>query len=107
MYTNLLNWLDFYETYLLRRPLQPDDHIFPAIGANGTSVHPNRPMSADVVQKKLPKWLQVQGLMVQSITQHTVFVVEERNTASCLRRLDNTGPWLAFDGGVGGQKTNM
>ena len=52
MYTNLLNWLDFYETYLLRWPLQPDDHIFPAIGANGTSVHPNKPMSADVVQKK-------------------------------------------------------
>jgi integrase len=53
MYTNVLNWLDFYETYLLRRPLQPDDYIFPAIGANGTSVHPNRPMTADVVQKMI------------------------------------------------------
>jgi integrase len=53
MYTNLLNWLDFYETFLLRRPLQPDDYIFPAIGSNGTSVHPNRPMSADVVQKTI------------------------------------------------------
>ena len=52
MYTNLLNWLDFYETYLLRWPLQPDDYIFPAIGANGTSVHPTRAMSVDVVQKK-------------------------------------------------------
>jgi integrase len=53
MYTNVLKWLDFYETYLLRRSLQPDDYIFPAIGANGTSVHPTRPMSADVVQKRI------------------------------------------------------
>ncbi|KAF8807158.1 hypothetical protein BYT27DRAFT_7023257, partial [Phlegmacium glaucopus] len=52
MYTNVLDWLDFYETYLLQWPLQPSDHIFPAIGANGTSVHPNRPMTADVIQKK-------------------------------------------------------
>ena len=45
--------------------------------------------------------------MARSITQHTAFVVEEHSIVSCLRRLDNAGPWLAFDGGVGGQKANM
>ena len=62
MYTNILNWLDFYETYLLRRSLQPDDYIFPAIGANGTSVHPTRPMTADVVQKKITEMAKNPGI---------------------------------------------
>jgi integrase len=62
MYSNVLNWLDFYETYLLRRPLQPDDHIFPAIGANGTSVHPTRPMTADVVQKRITEMATKAGI---------------------------------------------
>ena len=62
MYTNILNWLDFYETYLLRRSLQPDDYIFPAIGANETSVHPTRPMTADVVQKKITKMTKNAGI---------------------------------------------
>ena len=71
MYTNLLNWLDFYETYLLRRPLQPDDYIFPAIGANGTSVHPTRAMSVDVVQKKITEMAMNAGIDgVEHYTMH-------------------------------------
>ena len=62
MYTNILNWLDFYETYLLRWSLQPDDYIFPAIGANGMSVHPTRPMTADVVQKKITEMAKNTGI---------------------------------------------
>jgi hypothetical protein len=58
-------------------------------------------------KKILPKWQQTQGLMALSITQHTAFVVEEHNIISCSHQLDNAGPWLAFDGGVGGQKANM
>ena len=54
MYTNLLNWLNFYETYLLRQPLQPDNYIFPGIGANG--------MSVDVVQKKITEMAMNAGI---------------------------------------------
>ena len=71
MYTNVLDWLDFYETYLLRRPLRPDDYVFPAIGANGTSVHPNRPMTADVVQKKITEMATKAGIDgAESFTTH-------------------------------------
>ena len=71
MYTNLLNWLNFYETYLLQWPLQPDDYIFPAIGANGTSVHPTRAMSVDVVQKKITEMAMNAGIDgVEHYTMH-------------------------------------
>ena len=53
MYVHMLKWLDFYETYLLRRPLQANDYLFPTIGANGTSVHPDRGISADVAKSKI------------------------------------------------------
>lgn len=53
MYTHVLDWLEFYEKVLIGRPLHPDDYIFPTIGANGTSVQPNRPMSSDVAQKRI------------------------------------------------------
>jgi integrase len=75
MYTNVLNWLDFYKTYLLRRPLQPDDFIFPAIGENGTSVHPNRPMTADIVQK-----------MITKMATNTGIDGAEHFTTHCFRR---------------------
>ncbi|KZT23167.1 hypothetical protein NEOLEDRAFT_1070129, partial [Neolentinus lepideus HHB14362 ss-1] len=51
LYTNMLNWLDFYEL-LLSRPLQPDDYIFPFIGPD-CKVHPHRALSSDLVQKEL------------------------------------------------------
>ena len=53
MYAHLLKWLDFYEKHFLQHPLKPEDYIFPTIGANGTSVHPDRPMTSEVVQKKI------------------------------------------------------
>jgi integrase len=46
-------WLEFYATFLLRRPLEAEDYIFPTIGSNGTSVHPDRPLSSDLVQKRI------------------------------------------------------
>jgi integrase len=53
MHMHMIAWLDFYSNFLLKRPLQPDDYIFPTIGANGVSVHPDRPLSSDMVQKKI------------------------------------------------------
>ena len=71
MYTNILNWLDFYETYLLRQPLKPDEYIFPAISANRTSVHPTRPMTVDVVQKKITEMATNAGIDgVEQFTTH-------------------------------------
>ena len=53
MHKHMLAWLEFYSNSLLKRPLQPDDYIFPTIGANGVSVHPDRPLSSDMVQKRI------------------------------------------------------
>ncbi|PPR07279.1 hypothetical protein CVT26_012439 [Gymnopilus dilepis] len=62
MYTHLLDWLDFYEQFLLGRPLEPEDYLFPTVGANGASVQPSRPMSADVAQKKIIEWAKKAGI---------------------------------------------
>ena len=61
MYMHLLNWFEFYEE-LLGRPLQPDDYVFPTLGANGTSVQPNRPMSSDVAQKRIVQMAKQAGI---------------------------------------------
>jgi integrase len=50
-YTHLLDWLDHYE-FLIGRPLQPNDYLFPTIGAGGV-LHPERPMSSDIAQKQI------------------------------------------------------
>ena len=42
--------MDYLETEHYKRPLEPDDYIFPAIGANGI-VHPREHLSHDTVQK--------------------------------------------------------
>ena len=62
MYMHLLNWFEFYEEVLLGRPLQPDDYVFPTLGANGTSVQPNRPMSSDVAQKRIVQMAKHAGI---------------------------------------------
>ncbi|EAU89590.2 hypothetical protein CC1G_02479 [Coprinopsis cinerea okayama7 len=61
MYQRLLDWKNFYESELLGRPLEPDDYIFPTIGAN-LAVHPDDPLTSDAVQKKLNKFTQGAGL---------------------------------------------
>ncbi|KAF9524111.1 hypothetical protein CPB83DRAFT_774378 [Crepidotus variabilis] len=53
MYSQLLDWLDFLESYLLQRPLRPEDHIFPGMGSNGTSLSANRGMTPNKAQKMI------------------------------------------------------
>uniref|UniRef100_A0A8H7XPI1 Tyr recombinase domain-containing protein n=1 Tax=Psilocybe cubensis TaxID=181762 RepID=A0A8H7XPI1_PSICU len=53
MHRHLLDWLEFYETVLLGRPLLPDDFLFPMIGISGTSVQPDCAMTSDIAQKKI------------------------------------------------------
>ncbi|PPQ81179.1 LOW QUALITY PROTEIN: hypothetical protein CVT26_010533 [Gymnopilus dilepis] len=51
MFTHFLDWLDSYVTFLLGRPLDPEDYVFPIIGSNGFSVQPRRSMYQDMAQK--------------------------------------------------------
>ena len=62
MYVHMLKWLDFYETYLLRRPLEANDYLFPTIGANGTSVHPKRGITAEVTRSKIVEMAEEAGI---------------------------------------------
>ncbi|KAF8167130.1 hypothetical protein B0H34DRAFT_739725 [Crassisporium funariophilum] len=62
MYSHLLDWLRFYTTFLLGRPLRPDDYVFPMIGSNGLSVHPDRPMSSEIAQKKITHMAKQAGI---------------------------------------------
>ena len=55
-------WLDFYATFLLRRPLEAEDYIFPTIGSNGTSVYPDRPLSSELVQKRITDMAKQAGI---------------------------------------------
>ncbi|KAF9223261.1 hypothetical protein BS17DRAFT_706356 [Gyrodon lividus] len=50
MYTHFHIWVKFLETVLLRRPLRPDEFVFPRIRANGI-VYAHEEMSYDAVQK--------------------------------------------------------
>jgi hypothetical protein len=45
-------WLDFLETHHFGRPLEPEDYVFPAMGANGV-VQPREHISHDTVQKMI------------------------------------------------------
>lgn len=62
MYTHIITWKDFYETHLLKRKLQPNDYIFPTLGTNGILVHPERPITGPVIQKKINKTAEAAGI---------------------------------------------
>ncbi|KAF8801213.1 hypothetical protein BYT27DRAFT_7226962 [Phlegmacium glaucopus] len=62
MYVHMLKWLDFYETHLLRRPLRANDYLFPTIGANGTSTHPDRGITSDVARSKIVETAEKAGI---------------------------------------------
>lgn len=61
MFQHMHNWLDFYETRLLGRNLEADDYIFPTLNASGILFHP-RPVSAEIVQKKINEAAYAAGL---------------------------------------------
>lgn len=50
---HLTRWLEFQEKYLLKRPLQPDDYIFPTLSAG--HIHPERPISTACISKLINK----------------------------------------------------
>jgi hypothetical protein len=106
MYGRMLDWLDFYETYLLGRKLQPKDYIFPSISVNGRA-EPHHPISSTIVQKT-----------INDMSNAATLPGAGYYTTHCFRRggaqhrfmfapIGERGLLLGFDGGVGGWKANM
>lgn len=48
-YRHLTEWLDCLQD-IYERPLEGEDYVFPAMGANGI-IHPSEPISHDTIQK--------------------------------------------------------
>ncbi|KAL0578113.1 hypothetical protein V5O48_003892 [Marasmius crinis-equi] len=61
-YTHLLTWKTHLETYILKRPVQADDYLFPSVGMGGHSVQIGTPISADTIQKKINEFAEAAGL---------------------------------------------
>ncbi|KAF9554927.1 hypothetical protein CPC08DRAFT_696122 [Agrocybe pediades] len=71
MYRHVLDWLDYYEYFLLGRQLEPEDYIFPTVGANGTSVQPSMPITSDMAQKKINQMAASAGIQgAEYLTTH-------------------------------------
>ncbi|KAF8175145.1 hypothetical protein BJ912DRAFT_858015 [Pholiota molesta] len=60
-FVHLSAWLFFLEHDLYKRPLESEDYIFPAMGANGV-VHPREPISHDTVQKYINEFTDKAGI---------------------------------------------
>ncbi|KIM42896.1 hypothetical protein M413DRAFT_70267 [Hebeloma cylindrosporum] len=59
-YRALNEWICFLEE-IYGRPLEPDDYIFPAMGANGI-IQPREPLSHDTVQKYIDEFTSGAGI---------------------------------------------
>lgn len=68
MHSHLLRWLEFYELKLGRK-LEPEDHIFPHISANG-QIHTHKEMSYDMLSKLLTEFAGAAGVEVW-LTTHS------------------------------------
>ncbi|TFK49186.1 hypothetical protein OE88DRAFT_1810043 [Heliocybe sulcata] len=60
MKTHLSRWLNF-RAQVLRRPLLPDEFVFPHISTTGM-IHPSQPLNHDVVQKLIDSFARDAGL---------------------------------------------
>ncbi|KAK7028811.1 hypothetical protein VNI00_014824 [Paramarasmius palmivorus] len=56
-----LVWMDHLERQVYKRHLEPDDYLFPTIGAGG-AVQAAVPVTADTVQKKVNEYAKLAGL---------------------------------------------
>lgn len=72
MFNYLRIWIVFYERNHKKQALDPDDHIFPNISANGT-IQPHIAMMHDYVQKLLGDWAESSGVLdtvIGNLTTH-------------------------------------
>ncbi|KAG1767827.1 hypothetical protein EDD22DRAFT_874534 [Suillus occidentalis] len=68
MFTHLRAWVKFLEEVLLQRPLQPEEYVFPRVGANGV-VYPSDELSYDAVMKTLT-WICTEAGLTARYTSH-------------------------------------
>lgn len=68
MFTHLRAWVSFLEEVLLQRPLQPEEYVFPRVGANGV-VYPSDELSYDAVMKTLT-WICTEAGLTARYTSH-------------------------------------
>ncbi|KAF5386085.1 hypothetical protein D9615_002449 [Tricholomella constricta] len=98
MYTHLPQWLKLYESQI-RRPLEPDDFLFPYIAPNGT-IHPKRDMSYTSFAKTLAQFTKAAGLE-KTYTTHSFrrggaqyrFMFAPRHLRWTLNRVRWWGGW--------------
>ncbi|KAG0692192.1 hypothetical protein DFH29DRAFT_818041 [Suillus ampliporus] len=70
MFTHLRAWVSFLEEVLLQWPLQPEEYIFPRVGANGV-IYPSDELSYDAVMKMLT-WICTEAGLTARYTSHCV-----------------------------------
>ncbi|KAF6751254.1 hypothetical protein DFP72DRAFT_816725 [Ephemerocybe angulata] len=51
LFNRLHEWKDFYETHLLRRPLEPEDYMFPTMNTDNLTVSSDTPITHQAAQK--------------------------------------------------------
>ncbi|KAG1778323.1 hypothetical protein EV702DRAFT_1044634 [Suillus placidus] len=68
MFMHLRAWVSFLEEVLLQRPLQPEEYIFPRVGANGV-IYPSDELSYDAVMKTLT-WICTEAGLTARYTSH-------------------------------------
>ena len=75
VHSHMLVWLQFLETHVYGRKLEPHNWLFPSIGSNGV-VQFDSPMSHDIIQKWIDEFAARAGIDVS----------RARLTTHCFRR---------------------
>ncbi|KAJ3522529.1 hypothetical protein NMY22_g11852 [Coprinellus aureogranulatus] len=101
LYKHLLLWLDFAEVYLLGRPWDPKDHVFPRMGKHARA-HPDTAPTPDAISKMIFEMATAAGI-----------ANADKFTTHCFRRggsqyrfmfapVGQRWRWLVFVGGEDG-----
>ena len=64
---HLREWIFFYEVILLKRPLNPDEFLFPTISSNGL-VHTYKPIDHNALQDRLNLYTKEAGVDAEYTT---------------------------------------
>ncbi|KAF5320608.1 hypothetical protein D9611_013750 [Ephemerocybe angulata] len=62
LYHHMNQWKEFYETHVLRRPLQDEDYMFPTINFTTLNANADTPITRQAVQKMISEFATAAGL---------------------------------------------
>ncbi|KAF6761447.1 hypothetical protein DFP72DRAFT_1061677 [Ephemerocybe angulata] len=62
LYHHMNQWKEFYETHVLRRPLQDEDYMFPTINFTTLNANTDTPITRQAVQKMISEFATAAGL---------------------------------------------